>query len=297
MHAGFVWQNGVQVKSYTYEVLNTYKFKFSLGAISTFYGGSLNKFSVDKVNFGTVDFTNYGSTAIVYFKDNAGAENQNETMEMGEPAPASKIGKVILRAEILKTSETAMNEVKSGLQLNLIANTNYALEVNYNNPFDHSGKFNIRHVYLPVAAGMKTENTSGTGAKFKGLGGALGGSSGSKAETQTAVDAIVANHNNYFTWTTQIIGGIEFQKLEIEVYESEQTTTDDAKACKLEEGEEGKTRKLMILIGQKDDLIYCLAIFKSEVEGLTNNEKSFFDHVVQTFKFLKNNQPINFLFR
>lgn len=289
-HAGYEWRNGVQVKTYTYEVLNTYNFKYDLGALNDFYNGTMNKYRIDKVKYGSVEFTNYGNSSIIYFKDQGASKNANESMDMGmgEPESSSNNGQVILHTAILNASEASVEEVKSGVHYNLISTTNSSFNLSgYNIPFDHSGTFNISHKYWPVAGGAKPLNSeAGQNSKLKNIGGAFGAGAGSKTETKAAIDKILADHKAYFTWTTKSMDGVEFQKLEIEVYESEQATTDDAWACKLYEGEEGKTRKLVILVGQKGDFIYCLAIFKSAAEGLSTNEKAFFDHVESTFKFM-----------
>lgn len=88
-------------------------------------------------------------------------------------------------------------------------------------------------------------------------------------------------------WQKGKIGNFDCEILDVQVYTQSQVYEDgDPKTLKLTEGEKGKTKRLLLYVGQKDGIIYYGSIFKAGRESITEEEQKFWDHMLRTFEIL-----------
>ncbi|CAG5076320.1 hypothetical protein [Parvicella tangerina] len=297
VHDGWEYQNGKQVKTYRWETIKEYKVKHSIGPVLDFYYGPDQKFTFDKIEEEEVELANYnGKTMLGKFKK-AEKSTGNNAFDMSGAAPKPTSGEIKFVAEIVEASEYSIDECMKGVEFNLVRSSNESFVINgFAIPFDHQHTFNVEHVYLPVtpegAQGGKKEEEPKSGglSKLKKFAGQFTssqkGGSLSKSENEELANKIAQNSNDYFNWSDAKLGNLSVKKLEIEVYEGSQVSSNDAWATYVKDDEVGKTRKLLIYIGQSGEDIFCVAMYKKDHEGLTPEETKFISNVESTFKVL-----------
>lgn len=268
VHNGWEWKDGEKVKKYSYEIIEEYVVKHEIAPILDYYFGANRMFTFDKLDFGEFDCSHSGNNTFGTFK----VENESApaTFDFGAPAPKAETGEVKLVAEVFSSDEYSLEDCTKGVELNLVASSNESFPVNGGKiPFDHQSNFYAKQTYLPVTPG---------GVKGK-KGGKL-----SKSDNEAWVQKIATNTGSYFDWKDVKLGDLNAKKLEIQVYDKDQVTTNDAWATYVKSGEEDKTRSLIVYVGQKGNKIYCVALYKTLVEGLTTEEEKFITNFEKTFK-------------
>lgn len=277
-HNGWEYHNGEQIKTYAYETIKTYHFKHNIGPVEDFYYGASQKFTFDKMEEGNLELhISNPTTTYGIFEESTNQSEGNDAFDMSGAPPKPTAGKIAFYAETLNGNEHSMEKVIKGVEISIIQSTNTNFQINgYSIPFDYMRNNNVKHAYLPVTP---NDNKSGGGSKIK-FGGIQMPSSGNKSnatksENEAKVKEIAKNSSEYFSWKETMLGNLKVKKLALEVYVNEQMTSDDAWAAYLKSGEESKTYPVNIYIGEKNGDIFCFALFKMELHGITSIEESF----------------------
>lgn len=279
VHNGWEYKDDKKVKKYSWETIKEYKVKHEIGPVLDFYYGANRAFTIDKVNFGEIELSHAGNNTYGTF--NEVVSDAPEAFDFGAPAPKVEVGDVKFVAEVFSAKDHSVDACKKGVELGLIRSSNSSFQISGGDvPFDHQSNFFAAQTYLPVTpAGVTAEGNEAKALKAKG--GKL-----SKSENEALLQQLPKNSGKYFNWKEAKLGNLSVQKLEIDVYESEQITSNDAWATYVKSDEQGKTRKLLVYIGQKGDQVFCVALYKTQVEGLTDEENQFIQLVEKTFKAL-----------
>ena len=89
------------------------------------------------------------------------------------------------------------------------------------------------------------------------------------------------------TWEKGKIGNFDCEILDVQVYTKSQVHEEgDPETLVLNSGEAGKTKRLLLFIGEKDGIVYHGSLFKAGTSPISDEEQKFWDHMVSTFEIL-----------
>lgn len=88
-------------------------------------------------------------------------------------------------------------------------------------------------------------------------------------------------------WTKGRIGNFDCEILDVQVYTKSQVSEEgDPQLKKLNNGEAGNTKRLLLYVGEKNGIVYHGSIFKAGRTPITEEEQKFWDHMVSTFEVM-----------
>lgn len=272
-HTGWKWENDKQVKTYEWSVISHDYFKLKIGTIDPDSYNTTGNIGIPKTMLSKGDVQ-------VRDEDNSIQmevyEEKEGTMDMGG-APSESItnGTTVKVAEFSGTSKAT---IMAGIEADIIRRSNYY----YTNYLTPQGPFLFMHnkdrlIHMGAVLGAKAGGTeSKSNSKFGALKGKLasaygvGGVDTDKAKED--IQKMIDNSGEYFTWTKETVNGIEYDVLEVAVYDKKQTELNGKKNPALKSGEKENSKKLKYYVHQKGESVYVIGM--AQTGSATQLEKA-----------------------
>ena len=295
---GKVWENGKYVPTYGFTELAVYKVSKNYGPIITsrsdeFYkvpkylGGSQfssivlsDNLQRVQVIYSSTEDARESSGKAVHFQLEAikSGTNNNPVMDMSGGGPSKSS----------KSEAVTVESIKNSVSVNLyrIANTEEARKI----PEPTAGLFFGNYLYEPfVMIKKKSEGKSSSKSNNGALKqiGKMYGIKGKGSSSKGGYAKNIEDLHNALPWKSATIGNIGGEMLELDVYTSKQWSTSSATGeFYFKDGQEGKTKKLWLFVGEKDGVVYGGNIVKKGGRSLEGDEQEFINHTLKTIEIL-----------
>lgn len=293
---GMHWVNKEYVPKYNYVEISTTEIKLDLGEPEPTFTTENGLFTYKKYNTGkaltfivpregndmNVFYThgeeNPSKTIFSIYEIEAG-EIQEETFDMSGAPPKASSGTSV---------EGMIQEIKLNIKKKLIKNSCYneARSVKLEGQRIASEKISSG-IYEPymLDAGKKEK---GAGGKAFGTLKSIGGQFGNKGGGNDKYNKFLDDSESDLKWETKKLGNVEFEVLELDLYQYDQCIhSSSSESMTLKEEERGKTQKAIVFIGKVDGSLYAGSFTKEGNEEMNEEDLKFKDFIFSTFKVNK----------
>lgn len=260
-HTGWKWENDKQVKTYEWTTIKYDYFKLTIGPVDSYSYNTTGNMGVPKIMLakGDVETSDTdNSIEMTVYANKAG------TVDMGgAPSESISNGVTIKIAEFPSSNKAT---IMSGIEADIIRRSNYY----YTNYLKPQGPFlfmhnNDRVIHMGAVLGAKVggeekKPTSKLGAIKGKLGAAYGVGGTNTDKAKEDIQIMIDNSSQYFNWTKETLNGVEFDILEVDIYDKKQTQLNAKKNPELKPNEKGNSKKLKYYVYQKGDTVYVIGM-------------------------------------
>jgi hypothetical protein len=260
-HAGWKWENEKQVKTYEWTVIKYDYFKLTVGPIDPYVYNTTGNLGVPRAILLKGDVSASDADNSVQLK--VYAEKEGE-VNMGEAPSESISNGVTIRIAEFTSSNKAT--IISSIEADIIRRSNYY----YRNSLKPQGPFFFMHdkdrvIHMGAILGAKVGGEEKKSkSKFAAITGKLASAYGvGGVNTDKALEDIqnmIDNSSQYFNWTKETLNGLEYDILEIAIYDKSQTQLDSKKNPELKPNEKENSKKLKYYVLQKGDTVYVIGM-------------------------------------
>lgn len=269
VHNGWTYENGNKVKTYDFSTLKEYSFVHEIGAIDKNIYNPTFDIGMERLEMEDLTMDLNGDDNSLNYSLFVSEEGGGE-MDFGAP-PSEQISNSVL-IKLLSTKNADVNTVKKGIEQQLIIFSNYYYAFsNYELAFQFK---HFQHDEVVVYEGAVAGSNSSGGAG-KGLGALKNqlGAGGSTEKTKETITAMLENPSPYFNWGKTTINGVEYEVLNIPVYDQNQTTLNSSKCAEIKSAEKNNSKMYKILIKEKNGVVYVAGIVQTGDAKLTELAK------------------------
>lgn len=289
------WENDKQVPVYKYQTLTSSKIKMNYGEVEQAIYSDEKNIKLERfIGQNKVSISKGGRTMRMLYSSLGDVDTDNEakansvvfevnTMEEGESVPSD--GDMFGGGEPAQSEGSTSETLKKSVGYTFLFNSNsYDAEryIDGVSPVLAWGHYasseDDAHFYEPFSLAAKQQ---GGGSKLTKLMG---------SNTQK----IKQNYQNLLeeglkglSWEKGKVGNFDCEVLDVQVYTTEQVYEEgDPEMKKVKASEQGKTKRLLLFVGEQDGLVYYGHLFKAGRSALTAEEQKFWDHMLSTFEVL-----------
>ena len=295
---GMHWVNEVWVPKWKYEKLSITEIKLDLGEPDPDFTTKNGLFTYQKYNTGkaltkihpdkeTDDLRvvyahgeDYASEMIFSIYEIKAGEIKQQTFDMGGPAPKAAKGASV-------ADMTA--EIKLNLKKQLVKSSCYndARSVKLEGQRIAESKIN-EGIYAPYMLDAGAKSASGAGGNALGSLKSIGGQFVKPKGGSDKYNKFINSTDADLKWEQKKLGAASFEFLELDLYTNKQCQSSaSSKSQTLKDGEEGKTQKVIVFIGEVDGKLYAGSFTKSGTDDMNAEDLKFKDFILSTFKVNK----------
>ena len=295
---GMHWVNEEYVPKWNYVELSFTEIKLDLGEPDPNFTTTNGLFTYQKYNTGealTKIYANdetddlkvvyaYGeeTTSEVIFSiyEIKAGEIKQESFDMGGGPP---------KASKAASTEDMIAEIKLNLKKQLVKSSCYndARSVKLEGQRIAESKVN-EGIYAPFMLDAGAKSASGAGGNALGSIKSIGGQFVKPKAGGDKYNKFVNSAESDLNWEQKKLGSATFEFLELDLYNNRQCKSSSSnKSQVVKDGEEGKTQKVVIFLGEVDGKLYAGSFTKTGKEDMNAEDLKFKDFIISTFNVNK----------
>jgi hypothetical protein len=260
-HTGWKWENDKQVKTYEWTTIKYDYFKQTVGPIDPYVYNATGNLAVPRAILAKGDVSARdadNSVQMEFYTEKEGKVNMGEA-----PSESIRNGLTIKIAEFPSSNKAT---IMSGIEADIIRRSNYY----YTNYLKPQGPFLFMHnssrVIHPGAVlgakvgGEEKKSKSKFGALAGKIGSAYGLGGTNVEKSKEDIQIMIDNSSQYFSWTKETLNGIEYDMLEVAIYDKVQMQLDTKDNPRLRDNEKENSKKLKYYVHQKGDTVYVIGM-------------------------------------